>query len=264
MTYQTAIDVSDVEPTTVTRSSGKYLKQKIAAVLVFGALAFLGVSTFTPSALDTQNDIEVFMHAHVLPATSSSLVSVKALGKRKQISSRRQQVPATYASVENGSDSGAEVSTEAAVKTRPSSAKDGEFWVNIVSEAEFGNFKARRKVFSTGLGKKIVLLWFKQEIYAIDYLCPHLGVPLDNGRLSADGTITCDQHGSSWKLENGNVASWLPGDYFNRLQRMVTPETNLEVYPVVVEDGQIWVNLEGASLRGDISEWTMTKGEDGR
>jgi nitrite reductase/ring-hydroxylating ferredoxin subunit len=41
------------------------------------------------------------------------------------------------------------------------------------------------------------------KIYAIANSCPHLGTPLENGRLGERSTIVCPLHKSAFSLETG-------------------------------------------------------------
>lgn len=42
------------------------------------------------------------------------------------------------------------------------------------------------------------------KIFAIANSCPHLGTPLENGRLGEGSTIVCPLHKSAFSLESGN------------------------------------------------------------
>jgi nitrite reductase/ring-hydroxylating ferredoxin subunit len=49
------------------------------------------------------------------------------------------------------------------------------------------------------------------KIFAIANSCPHLGTPLENGRLGEGSTIVCPLHKSAFSLENGEVVGdWCP------------------------------------------------------
>ena len=45
------------------------------------------------------------------------------------------------------------------------------------------------------------------KIFAIGNSCPHLGTPLENGRLGEGSTIVCPLHKSAFSLETGNLRS---------------------------------------------------------
>jgi nitrite reductase/ring-hydroxylating ferredoxin subunit len=49
------------------------------------------------------------------------------------------------------------------------------------------------------------------KIFAIANSCPHLGTPLENGRLGEGSTIVCPLHKSAFSLESGDVVGdWCP------------------------------------------------------
>ena len=132
-------------------------------------------------------------------------------------------------------------------------------WVETIKLDQLS--RGSRKVVQAANGKQIILLWYQQEIRAFDSQCPHLGISLDDGELRKTDngpTLMCKQHKSVFSLDNGEPVEWLPGDYFNKLQRMVSPPTCLEVYPVKVKDGAIFVDLAEASLgRGSYKSYTQ-------
>jgi len=49
------------------------------------------------------------------------------------------------------------------------------------------------------------------KIFAVANSCPHLGTPLENGRLGEGSTIVCPLHKSAFSLESGEVVGdWCP------------------------------------------------------
>jgi nitrite reductase/ring-hydroxylating ferredoxin subunit len=49
------------------------------------------------------------------------------------------------------------------------------------------------------------------KIFAIANSCPHLGTPLENGRLGERSTIVCPLHKSAFSLQTGEVVGdWCP------------------------------------------------------
>ncbi len=49
------------------------------------------------------------------------------------------------------------------------------------------------------------------KIFAIANSCPHLGTPLENGRLGEGSTIVCPLHKSAFSLSTGDVVGdWCP------------------------------------------------------
>ncbi len=77
--------------------------------------------------------------------------------------------------------------------------------------------------------KKIVIHNVAGTFYASEGTCPHQGAPLDDAFMQ--GTqMTCRLHGWEFDLETG-ACSLIPG-------------VTLEVYPVSVEEGDIYITLE--------------------
>src|SRR5512142_1307926 len=64
--------------------------------------------------------------------------------------------------------------------------------------------------------------------YALHNLCLHRGGPVATGTLEGD-TLTCPWHGFEYNVTNGEL--------------LVDPNAKLEMYPVVVQDGQVRVQV---------------------
>jgi len=138
------------------------------------------------------------------------------------------------------------------------------FWEYALRDDDLG--RGQRRIiqvatpFSPQGGKKIIVARVGKEagVYAFDYMCPHLGVSLADGKfgVTKEGlTIECSQHKSQFNIESGQCVDWLPGGGWNALQRMVTPACNLLTYPTLVKDGNIFVDMSKAKVRGSFEEW---------
>lgn len=57
--------------------------------------------------------------------------------------------------------------------------EEGTFWVETIKLSALP--RGERKVVSAANGKRIILLWYQQEIKAFDSQCPHLGISLADG-----------------------------------------------------------------------------------
>jgi len=82
---------------------------------------------------------------------------------------------------------------------------------------------------ATAKGKPFALFRVGTGVYCLDNTCTHAGGPLCQGEL--DGfTVTCPWHGSRFDIRTGQV---------------VGPPARKAVrsYPVVLQDGRIWVDL---------------------
>ncbi|MGH7334013.1 MAG: Rieske (2Fe-2S) protein [Candidatus Rokuibacteriota bacterium] len=77
-------------------------------------------------------------------------------------------------------------------------------------------------------GKTLALFNVDGAYYAVDSTCPHRGGPLAEGDL--DGHVVgCPWHGWAWDVTSGASAN--------------NPAVRIGCYPVVVEEGQLFVRL---------------------
>ena len=83
-------------------------------------------------------------------------------------------------------------------------------------------------------GRSVALFNVEGKIYATDNQCPHMGYPLTRG-VVRNGILTCDWHGRRFDLAGGGC--------FNNLC------DDLEVFPVEVRDGEIWIQQMDAAYR---------------
>ncbi|KAG5178132.1 ferredoxin component [Tribonema minus] len=82
------------------------------------------------------------------------------------------------------------------------------------------------------------------SIYATANICPHLGTPLDQGSINAQGALVCPLHKSAFSLETGElVGDWCPFPpvlgplVLGKLE----PPKNLAVFPVRAKGASIEV-----------------------
>lgn len=91
------------------------------------------------------------------------------------------------------------------------------------SELEEGS----SKVIEAG-GKQIAVFNVGGKFYAISNLCAHKGGPLGEGFLSGE-TVTCPLHAWEFDLKTG--------------QSLTTPGANVEKFNVIVENGEVFVEV---------------------
>jgi nitrite reductase (NADH) small subunit len=79
------------------------------------------------------------------------------------------------------------------------------------------------------VGDRVVALFrIGDEFYAMDGICPHAGGPLGKGYVS--GTrVTCPWHGWQFDVTTG--------------RHCLTPNISHEIFPVVVENGDVYIEL---------------------
>ena len=100
-----------------------------------------------------------------------------------------------------------------------------------------------RKVIKVG-ETDILLIATREKVYAIANQCPHLNLPVQNGKVTEQGTIVCQWHRSEFNLEDGSPAAWStwpPG--VGKVLASVSKEKPLRTYSVRREEGTIWVEM---------------------
>ena len=77
--------------------------------------------------------------------------------------------------------------------------------------------------------KRIAIFHYGGNFYALDETCPHRGAPLHEGRVDR-GIVTCSWHQWQFDLKTGCSP--------------VNPLSKVRTYPLRVEDGGIWIDVE--------------------
>ena len=91
----------------------------------------------------------------------------------------------------------------------------------------------------------ILLLYHENQLIAIDNKCPHLKLPLKKGQITSDGALVCPWHKSAFDLCTGEVKQWTPWPpIVGKALGMINNEKALSVFPVKVEEGDIYVEIE--------------------
>jgi nitrite reductase/ring-hydroxylating ferredoxin subunit len=72
-------------------------------------------------------------------------------------------------------------------------------WRDVLDDAELELGKPKRVEID---GAAVMLLRHDDGIHAIGAVCPHLGGPLDEGKIEGE-TVTCPWHGSVFRLTDG-------------------------------------------------------------
>ena len=81
-------------------------------------------------------------------------------------------------------------------------------------------------------GHKLLLSRQSDTVQCFHNACSHLGVPIDGGECD-NGVLTCPYHGFRFELATGNC--------------LTAPAVPLRPYPVKVNNGQVFVQLESSS-----------------
>lgn len=94
----------------------------------------------------------------------------------------------------------------------------------------------------------MLLLWYKNEVYAIENTSPAEGAYSEgfvNARLTQDGAIVCPSTESTFDLKTGEIKDWLPT---NPVLRLLTPPLrNLITYPVKFDSEYIYISTKTSS-----------------
>lgn len=121
------------------------------------------------------------------------------------------------------------------------SGDDGKNWVPVVPLSALP--KGERRVIVQD-GETILLLWYKNEVFAIENRSPAEGAyseGLLNAKLTQDGCIVCPTTDSTFDLRTGEIKEWYPN---NPVLRVLTPPLrSLFVYPVKTDDQNIYISI---------------------
>lgn len=98
---------------------------------------------------------------------------------------------------------------------------------------------------STIDGHKILFIWNKDQVHAIQAQCPHLKLPLAKGKITENATIICPFHKSEFDLCSGETKCWSPWPpVVGGILGKISKQKNLKIYPTQIENGHIMVNIE--------------------
>ena len=111
------------------------------------------------------------------------------------------------------------------------------FQLTAVSELPPNTMRA----FPVG-GRRVLVVNLDGQFHALDDLCPHLAVPLNRGELQ-EACVVCPGHGSVFDTRNGQAMRWV-GKPITWLTRLTEGRPkNAATYHLIVEDGQLLVEL---------------------
>ncbi|WP_016951188.1 Rieske (2Fe-2S) protein [Anabaena sp. PCC 7108] len=113
-------------------------------------------------------------------------------------------------------------------------------WISVLAANKLA--PGAREVVKVGQ-RKILLLNYENQLYAVENNCPHLKLPLKSGKIE-NGAIVCSFHRSAFDLSSGEVQTWCPWPPgVGKLLSMVSEAKSLPVYPLRVEEGNILVDV---------------------
>lgn len=98
-----------------------------------------------------------------------------------------------------------------------------------------------RKVVDVG-EYKVLVIHTGGKFFAVENRCPHMHLPLKNGRVSDDHAITCPFHRSAFDLESGDVKEWSPWPpLVGKALGAIAREKALPVFETLEKDGWLLI-----------------------
>ncbi|MGC8856306.1 MAG: Rieske (2Fe-2S) protein [Anaerolineae bacterium] len=98
-------------------------------------------------------------------------------------------------------------------------------------------------------GTAVLVLKVGEQFRAVANKCPHLGLPLANGKVEGE-TIACPFHGSKFDLNSGENLDWVTGflgmkipEWSRRLLEMGKKPEALRTFPLAVENGSLYIEM---------------------
>lgn len=127
---------------------------------------------------------------------------------------------------------------------------EGGNWVPVVPLAALP--RGERRVIVQD-GEEILLLWYKDQVYAIENRSPAEGAYTEgllNAKLTQDGCIVCPTTDSTFDLRTGEIKEWYPK---NPVLRALTPALRkLFVYPVKTDGENIYISIVSSGGSAEI------------
>lgn len=135
-------------------------------------------------------------------------------------------------------------SSSSQAEEAPAVPKDNnENWVPVVPLVALP--KGERRLIIQD-GETILLLWYKDEIFAIENRSPAEGAYTEgllNAKLTQDGCIVCPTTDSTFDLRTGDIKEWYPN---NPVLRVLTPPLRkLFTYSVKIDGENICIRASG-------------------
>lgn len=98
----------------------------------------------------------------------------------------------------------------------------------MLDVADLGELKQKRCMVVQGFDRKVALFYEaeKDEVYAVDNRCPHLGFPLNKGTVQ-DGILVCHWHHARFDLKSGCTFDLFADD--------------VPTFPTVIQDGRVYL-----------------------
>ena len=95
------------------------------------------------------------------------------------------------------------------------------------------------RVVSTG-ERTVAVFWHREEVFAVDNRCPHMGFPLSQGTV-ADGILTCHWHHAKFDLSGGCAFDLFADD--------------VAAFRSELRDGEVWIDPQPQEEEA-VAHWT--------
>ncbi|MBI2070527.1 MAG: Rieske 2Fe-2S domain-containing protein [Elusimicrobia bacterium] len=100
--------------------------------------------------------------------------------------------------------------------------------IKIAQAAQIQN--ERTHIFTLADGKRVALRQMNETIYAFEDRCSHDDGEVATGPINEQAVVECPRHGARFDLKTGKAVR-MPA---------IMP---IEVYPVEVKNGEIWITI---------------------
>lgn len=91
-------------------------------------------------------------------------------------------------------------------------------------------------------GKKIIVFRLADGVYATQSKCPHLGAPLEKGKIVDGDKIQCKFHRAEFEIKTGKACKWANFPPGIQALNFIRGQKDLETFDCSIEDGNIYVN----------------------
>lgn len=109
--------------------------------------------------------------------------------------------------------------------------------------ANDGDLAVGAKTVVESNGSKYIVFKMEDGVYATQSKCPHLGAPLEKGKIVEGGKIQCKFHRAEFDIKTGKACKWANFPPGIQALNFIRGQKDLETYDCVVEDGKIYVNI---------------------
>ena len=93
-------------------------------------------------------------------------------------------------------------------------------------------------------GTHVLLVHLEDGLYATQGKCPHMLLPLEKGEIKDGCKIQCKFHRACFDIKTGKALEWANFPPGIQALNFIRGEKDLVTYPIKVEDGRVYVELD--------------------